>query len=158
MPASKPSIPMRGECSATALRKASRKVAQLFDEALAPCALKSTQYSILVEIARHGDDPPALQALADALVMDRSTLGHNLRPLERDELVTIVPGVDDRRRRHIALTPAGKRRLREAHAHWLTAQSHFHSVFGEESAGVLRATLLDIAYHPHLTARKSGES
>src|ERR1700754_2759041 len=85
MPPSSPPTPSRSDCSATALRKASRKVAQLFDEALAPCGLRSTQYSILVEISRHEGDPPTLQALADTLVMDRSTLGHNLRPLERDD-------------------------------------------------------------------------
>lgn len=153
-----PPIPSRSDCSATALRKASRKLAQLFDEALAPCGLRSTQYSILVEIARRAGDPPTLQALAAALVMDRSTLGHNLRPLERDELVAILPGITDRRRRHIELTPAGKRKLRTAHALWLKAQTFFHSVFGEKDAARLRATLLDIAYDHRLDALAPVES
>jgi len=150
MPPSSPPIPSRSDCSATTLRKASRKVAQLFDEALAPCGLRSTQYSILVEIARHEGNPPTLQVLADALVMDRSTLGHNLRPLERDGLVAIVPGVADRRRRHIELTSAGRRKLRAAHELWLKAQTFFHEVYGEVAAAQLRTTLLDIAYDDRL--------
>ena len=141
-----PPIPSRSDCSATALRKASRKLAQLFDESLAPCGLRSTQYSILVEISRHDADPPTLQALADALVMDRSTLGHNLRPLERDDLVAIVRGVADRRRRHIELTVAGKHKLHDAHAAWQKVQTLFNEVYGEDAAAQLRATLLDIAY------------
>jgi DNA-binding MarR family transcriptional regulator len=151
MPASPLPIPATTDCSTSTLRRASRKVAQLFDEALAPCGLRSTQYSVLIEIARHAGEPPTLQALADALVMDRSTLGHNLRPLERDELVAIVPGVADRRRRHIMLTPAGQRKLRAAYGHWQKAQARFHEVFGEAAAAKLRATLLDIAYEPRLS-------
>ena len=143
-------VPRRNDCSTTALRKASRKVSQLFDEALAPCDMKSTQYSILIEISRQGDAPTTLQALADTLVMDRSTLGHNLRPLERDGLVSIVRGEEDRRRRHILLTPAGLQRLREAYVHWQRAQEQFHQVFGEIQASELRTTLLGIAYDRRL--------
>jgi len=132
-------------CSATALRKASRRLAQLYDEALAPCGLKSTQYAILNELVRCGDAPPTMQALAALLVMDRSTLGHNLRPLERDGLLGLIPGDDDKRRRHVALSAEGKALAREAKKLWQVAQRRFHDVFGEPEAAQLRHTLLGIA-------------
>lgn len=59
-------------CCSTALRKATRRVTQLYDEALAPVGLRSTQYSILMELSRRASEAPSLKVLADALVMDRS--------------------------------------------------------------------------------------
>jgi len=150
MPTTSLPLPAPSVCSATALRKASRRVAQLYDDALAPCGLKSTQYAILVEIARHGAHPPTMQTLANALVMDRSTLGHNLRPLERDDLVALQTSSTDRRRRHIALTTTGKARMRDAKLRWQAAQDRFHDIFGVEPAAVLRETLLGIAHDERL--------
>jgi DNA-binding MarR family transcriptional regulator len=142
---SRPIVREESPCAMTALRKATRRVAQLYDEALAPCGLKSTQYSILNQLVRCGDAPPTMQELAALLVMDRSTLGHNLRPLERDGLLGLMPGVDDKRRRHVALTVEGKALAREARKRWQLAQRRFHDVFGEAEAAELRQTLLAIA-------------
>src|ERR1700744_324157 len=63
---------MNGSCSCTALRKASRRVSQLYDEALAPCGLRTTQRAILNNIKRAGT--PSIGVLAEALVMDRGAL------------------------------------------------------------------------------------
>jgi hypothetical protein len=68
-------------CNATALRKASRRPTQLYDVALEPTGLRSTQFAILAELANWSTDPPTLAQLADALATDRSSPGHNLRPL-----------------------------------------------------------------------------
>src|SRR5579871_6541159 len=65
---------LNGICSCTALRKASRRVSQLYDEALAPCGLRTTQRAILNHIRRAGT--PSIGALAEALVMDRGALTH----------------------------------------------------------------------------------
>jgi DNA-binding MarR family transcriptional regulator len=127
------------------LRKASRRVSQLYDQALGPSGLRSTQYSILAEIERRGGTPPTMRELADAMVMDRSTLGHNLRPLERDALVAIEAGEGDRRRKHVRLTPAGLERLTTAQSLWVTAQTRFEHVLGAEAAQDLRTILLGIA-------------
>ena len=93
------------ECFATAARKASRRLTQFYDEALEPSGLRSTQYAILAELARSGE-PPTLAELASTLVSDRSSVGHNLRPLTRDGYVALEPGAEDRRERRIVLTPA----------------------------------------------------
>jgi DNA-binding MarR family transcriptional regulator len=133
------------------MRKASRRLAQLYDTALAPSGLKSTQLSILGEIARRSKTPPTMQELAAELVMDRSTLGHNLRPLQRDGFVELRQDAGDRRRRYVQLTSEGQKKHAEARTYWALAQEHFLSIFGEEKSADLRTTLLDIAYDERLT-------
>ena len=134
------------------MRKASRRLAQLYDAALAPSGLKSTQLSILGEIARRNKTPPTMQELAAELVMDRSTLGHNLRPLESDGFVELRQDEGDRRRRYVQLTRDGERKHAEARTYWAVAQEHFLSVFGQERSADLRTTLLDIAYDERLSS------
>ncbi len=96
-------------CTCGSLRKASRRISQFYDAALAPVGIKSTQFSILAEVERGSiDGPLSMCELATAMVMDRSTLGHNLRPLERDDLLSLRLTLTDRRKRHVTLTKKGK--------------------------------------------------
>jgi DNA-binding MarR family transcriptional regulator len=139
-------------CNATALRMASRRLTQLYDAALEPCGLRSTQLAILSKLAHWSTDPPTLAELADALAIDRSSLGHNLRPLERDGLVVLGESAVDGRRRHIALTSKGNAKWREGVRLWRVAQERFEHVFGRSEAAALRATLLGIAHHERLAS------
>ena len=93
---------------------------------------------------------PSVQELAEELVLDRSTLGQNLRPLERDNFVTLLTDPRDRRVRLIALTKLGIAKFNEAKPYWQTAQERFEEVFGAEEAAKLRSVLLSIAYNPEL--------
>src|ERR1700682_1001883 len=95
-------------CNCTALRKATRRGSPVYDVALEPAGLKTAQRAILSHIFRSGT--PHIGQLAEALVMDRGALTHNLKPLERDGLVEITTDPDDRRNRIIALTAAGRPR------------------------------------------------
>jgi DNA-binding MarR family transcriptional regulator len=147
-------IPDASLCCATAMRKASRRLSQLYDEVYEPCGLRSTQAAILFELSRSAKKPPTMAELADAMVMDRSALGHNLRPLERDGLITLQESEEDRRRRHVLLTPVGKAKVRDALRLWQRAQDRFVEVFGEAEAASLRATLLSIAYDERLATLK----
>jgi len=135
--------PPPGSCNGTALRKATRRVSQLYDAVLAPIGLRSTQRSILMHIARAGT--PTMGDLAAALVLDRSALAHNLKPLERDRLVRVVVDPQDRRSRLVTLTEAGHAKLAESLALWQQAQSRFEEAFGEDRAGALREALAVIA-------------
>ncbi|HEY1782193.1 MAG TPA: MarR family winged helix-turn-helix transcriptional regulator [Roseiarcus sp.] len=137
------------ECFATAARKASRRLTQFYDEALAPSGLRSTQYAILAEIAR-ADEPPTLAELASALVSDRSAVGHNLRPLAREGYIALEPGARDRRERRIVLTARGQSKHGETRPLWQAAQNEFLAVCGRDQGESLRAALLDIAYDPRL--------
>ena len=96
------------QCSATAMRKATRRMIQLYDDALAPAGLRSTQYVIVDELRRKPDAPPTMGELAETLVPDRSALGHNLRPLERHSLIALVAGDADRLLRRVVLTKMGR--------------------------------------------------
>jgi DNA-binding MarR family transcriptional regulator len=138
-----------GECFVGAARKASRRLTQFYDDALAPCGLRSTQYSIFSELTRFAA-PPTLAELASALVSDRSAVGHNLRPLIRDGYLALEPGAEDRRERRIVLTPQGQSKYHEARALWQTAQNEFLAVYGKDHSERLRAALLDLAYDPRL--------
>lgn len=126
-------------CNCLALRQASRHVTQRYDEALAASGLRVTQYSILVLLKRTG--PASVQQLADELVMDRSTLGHNLRPLERERLVALQVDPKDRRARRLVLTPLGDAKLAEARPLWKAAQTRFERAYGKVASDELRALL-----------------
>ena len=103
----------RGACTCGSLRKASRRISQFYDCALAPVGIKSTQFSILAEVERRSlEGPMTMCELAAAMVMDRSTLGHNLRPLQRDELLILRLGQHDKRKRYVELTKKAKRSSR----------------------------------------------
>jgi DNA-binding MarR family transcriptional regulator len=120
------------------LRKASRRISQLYDLALAPSGLKATQHAIVAEIDR--SEPTAVGSLAEALVMDPGALAHTLKPLERDGLVRINIDPRDRRSRSITLTAGGRRRLAAADKLWVKAQHAFEEAFGEiESEAVRKA-------------------
>jgi DNA-binding MarR family transcriptional regulator len=133
------------------VRKASRRLTQFYDDALRPSGLRFTQYGLLAVINLREEAPPTLAELAKLMVMDRSAVGHNLRPLQRDGLVALLEGLQDRRERRIVLTAQGKAKYREARALWQLAQDRFHEVFGVEEARVLRAVLNGLAYDERLT-------
>jgi DNA-binding MarR family transcriptional regulator len=143
----------RDVCTCGSLRKASRRISQFYDAALAPVGIKSTQFSILAEVERGSlEGPLTMCELATAMVMDRSTLGHNLRPLERDDLLSLRLTLVDRRKRHVMLTKKGKSTLQRARRLWRTAEGRFESIFGKQHAADLRAVLLNIAGNDELNS------
>jgi DNA-binding MarR family transcriptional regulator len=150
MPKERKQAPEESTCYATAMRKASRRLTQFYDDALGRTGLRSTQLAIMAELNRRSNHRPTMAELARALVMDRSALGHNLRPLERDGLIALIEGETDRRRRHVALTSQGEAKFQEAMKLWQMAQDRFHEVFGKAEGERLRATLLGIAHDERL--------
>src|ERR1700675_4391727 len=87
------------DCNCLAIRQAARHVSQFYDQLFAPVGLRATQFAILSRLRRDG--PMTINALAGALVLDRTTLGRNILPLERDGLIEIVASPADRRRREL---------------------------------------------------------
>lgn len=129
-------------CSCSALRQAARHLTRLYDEALAPTGIGLNQYSILAKVDRQGE--PSVQQLAALLVMDRSTLGHLLRPLERRGLLTVRPSASDGRKRVVALTPEGGALLGSARPLWKSAEERFQAGFGQDEAAGLRALMRQV--------------
>lgn len=126
------------ECNCLALRQAARHVSQIYDSHLAAVGLKGTQYSILAKLNRLG--PLSINELAKSMVMDRTTLGRAVRPLQRDKFLTIGAG-DDGRTRRLTLTAAGQTKLKAAAAQWREAQKKFELAFGVGESAELRTTL-----------------
>jgi DNA-binding MarR family transcriptional regulator len=135
-------------CNCLALRQAARHVTQFYDQFLASSGLRATQYSILARLDRKG--PLTINALAAELVMDRTTLGRNILPLEREGLIAVGPGQTDKRRKELRLTVSGSARFRTAFDRWQEAQARFEKTFGVERAGQLRSLLHDVATEPAL--------
>jgi len=131
------------ECNCFAMRAAARHLSQSYDRFLAPSRLRTTQFSILARLRRRG--PLTINALAEDMVMDRTTLGRNILPLERDGLISIEPTASDRRAKELRLTKAGEKRLQAALKGWSQAQARFETVFGAERAGDLRKLLRAVA-------------
>jgi DNA-binding MarR family transcriptional regulator len=149
-----PAAAPRTSCFCGSLRRASRRLSQFYDMTLAPTGIKSTQYSILTELERGSSrGAVTMSELAAAMVMDRSTLGHNLRPLQRDELLILRPSRGDHRRRYVELTTKGRALLLRARRSWRRAETRFEKIFGKESAAKLRAVLLSIANNTELNVR-----
>jgi DNA-binding MarR family transcriptional regulator len=131
-----------GVCNNTALRKAARRVTRFYDACLADTGIRSTQYAILSVLASRG--AATMATLADALSMDRATLGHNLRPLERDGLIHIRVGQQDRREREVTLSRRGVEQEARGRAAWDTAQKHFEDAFGKTEALAMRRMMAQV--------------
>lgn len=131
-------------CACFNLRKASRAVTQLFDEVLQPTGLRSTQLVILLAAALF--ERASVSQLARELVMDRSTLTRNLRPLIAAGLLELSAGKDGREKQ-VELTAKGRKSLVKALPVWAGAQQAFVDHVGaarweELHAGLTRVSAL----------------
>ena len=104
--------PIQGAESA---RRAAGRLTAFYDEALAPAGLRVTQFSLMRAVMRL--ERPTISGLAEATGLDRSTLGRNLRVLQRQGLLRLGPGKDERTR-VVAMTDAGRMVMDAATPHW----------------------------------------
>ena len=130
-------------CNCLAVRQAARHITQFYDQFLASSGLRTTQFSILARLRRLG--PMTINALAAEMVMDRTTLGRNILPLERDGLIAIQQGSRDRRSKELRVTEAGETRFRAGMKGWVQAQRQFERAFGAERTADMRALLHSVA-------------
>lgn len=124
-------------CTCFHLRRATRRVTQIYDHELAAVGLSLNQYTIL---RRTQKAPRILGELAEELGMDRTTLTRNLRPLLEAGLLGEARG-EDARQRLIALSDAGRARLKAAVPHWQHAQQRIDAAFGTEAVARLHLEL-----------------
>ncbi len=129
-------------CTCFGLRKAARAVTQIYDRALKPSGLRATQFSLLFAAERSG--PRAIGELAELLVMDRTTLTRNLKPLLDRGLLESVAGAD-RRRRPVAITAKGRAALARALPYWREAQARLAGSLGRSRWWRLLGDLRDTA-------------
>jgi len=77
--------------------------------------------------------------------MDRTTLGRNILPLERDGLIAVEQGSSDRRSKELRVTKAGEARFRPGVKGWVQAQRQFEKAFGAKRTADMRALLHAVA-------------
>ncbi|WP_294057680.1 MarR family winged helix-turn-helix transcriptional regulator [Sphingomonas sp.] len=128
-----------GPCLCTALRKASRAVTRVYDEALHPAGMTTVQFAILRHIARAETVP--LSRLADQLVLERTSLYRTLEPLERRGWVTVAAGAG--KAKLALLTPAGAAVLDSAVERWEGTQQRMTEALGEARWAELRTLLAE---------------
>jgi len=141
---------LASQCLCTNLRRAARGVSRHYDGALDGFGINVAQYSLLCNLQRL--DQPSISSLAEAMGLDRSTLGRNLRvlegeglvKLEGEGLVRLVEG-DDLRNRLVMLTEDGEARLAAALPAWEAAQQKLIDQLGAEKRETLLALLDELA-------------
>ena len=104
----------------TRVRRAARVVGNYYDLNLKSVGLKGTQFTLLNAVFLNPSI--TITQLADLLLLNRTTLNRNLKPLERQGLVHTSPG-KDQRTRVLKLTQEGRSILQQALPLWLNAQS-----------------------------------
>jgi DNA-binding MarR family transcriptional regulator len=118
-----------GSCASFNFRRAARAVTSLYDRAFEPFGIRSTQFSILVGIAK--TQPTSISALSDLLVIDRTTLTRSLRLLKNQGLLS-VSDPSTKRQRFLTLTSKGERTLATSLPAWRKAQDRFVQSLGPD--------------------------
>ena len=118
-----------GSCASFNFRKAARAVTRLYDQAFEPFGIRSTQFSILIGIAK--TQPTSISALSDLLVIDRTTLTRSLGLLKKQGLLSISER-SIKRQRFLRLTPKGERTLAATLPAWRKAQDRFVQTLGAD--------------------------
>ena len=116
-----------GSCGSFNLRRTARAVTRFYDLAFQDCRIRSTQFTILVSIAKK--KPISIGALADLLVIDRTTLTRSLRLLKKEGLVAVSER-STMRQRFLTLTPQGEQMLERSLPYWRKAQERFVQALG----------------------------
>lgn len=120
---------MTAACLCLQLRKATRKIGARYDAALAPVGINIAQFSLLRTIARR--QPISLTELGRKLELDRSTMGRNVRVIEKLGLVELGRG-EDQREATVALSDRGRDVLRVAEPLWAHCQEEVGQRLGTD--------------------------
>ena len=124
-----PDLTGTSACAAYQFRRTSRAVARLYDAAIAPSGLRSTQFAILTAVAKL--QPISMSRVGEILVIDAATMTRSLRLLQKDGLIEIAPrGV--RRQRLLTLTLKAEKALAVAVPLWREMQARFVASLGRE--------------------------
>jgi DNA-binding MarR family transcriptional regulator len=117
-------------CACGSMRKAARAITLLYDNAFKSTGLLSTQFTVLHSIYK--SDAIRISDLAARLGMDRTTLTRNLAILEREGLIKISEG-KDQRTRNVTATQKGRGAVTRAIPLWNEVQDKVKQKMGGSS-------------------------
>jgi DNA-binding MarR family transcriptional regulator len=126
------------ECTCFRIRRAARRVTQIYTRHLAPTGLKISQFSLLGHVC--GQGPVTIGRLAELLSTDRTTLTRNLAPLLKLDLVARAES-GDRRRHELVATAAGRALFRRAMPLWAAAEQEVRDAMGPRLTAELHGTI-----------------
>ncbi|MGH6827812.1 MAG: MarR family winged helix-turn-helix transcriptional regulator [Rhizomicrobium sp.] len=129
------------DCHCLGLRRAARRVSNLYDQELQSSGLRATQFAILALVNEL--EEVSVGDVSERLGLDRTTAGKNLKPLEKAGLIGVAPANGDRRIRAVRLTRQGVSVLKEAVPLWRRAQCRFEAANGAKAAQ-LKAMLKEL--------------
>jgi DNA-binding MarR family transcriptional regulator len=132
---------MAAECPAFRVRQASRVLAKLFDDELARSGLQSSQLAVLAAAALSGNSGATMSRLAQAVLMDRTTLTRSLRPLERAGLLRVTRQKGDARTKIVVITGSGERMIETLFPVWQRVLKKIETSIGAEMLNELHARL-----------------
>ena len=137
-------------CACVNVRRASRAITKIYDQALESSGLKLTQFSLLKNIEAYG--PLNISALGKLLVLDRTTLVRNLKLLETAGFIENTPSPDPRERQ-VSITEHGRQTVKRAMPQWREVQRQLSCHIGAEQLQVLGrlVTSLEGLAHGHDT-------
>lgn len=118
-----------GYCASLNFRRTSRRVTRMYDIAMQESGVRSTQFALLVGIAKL--QPVTMGALAQVLMLDRSTLTRSLRLLEKERMIEISKRAT-MRQRFLKLTHSGEKALQRSLPLWRTAHARFIEAIGPD--------------------------
>ncbi len=134
---------VRDDCLCLHVQRAARALARRFDDALRPVGLTQGQFSLLMSLNR--PMPPTIGDVSTLLVLDRTTLTANLKPLERRAFIKVKVDAKDRRSRRLILTAAGRAALVAAAPIWKRAHAQTERLLRSTNADSLRKSLRELS-------------
>lgn len=130
--------PFDDPCSCFYMRRAARMLTRQYAETMKAAGLKSSQFSILSILSHHGQ--LTISELAEKMGLERTSLSRNLRPMEKDGLISISDELE-KRRRYIQLSSQGKAAYKKALPLWNKAQLQFQEQMGVQELKKLKTLL-----------------
>lgn len=131
-----------GYCASLNFRRTTRAVTRMYDSAMQESGVRSTQFAILVAIAKI--QPVAMGTLSEVLTIDRTTLTRSLKLLQKEGMITISKR-SEMRQRFLELTPAGEKALQRSLPLWRKAHAQFVAALGTDYWLAMRSELERIA-------------
>ncbi len=144
---------MANTCVCFSIRRAARAVTRMYDDALRPAGIRSTQLALLNAVRLIG--PMSVTRLAAAVVIDRTTLTRSLSLLEGEGLVRIEAGAD-LREKIVMLTDSGSAKLEQAFPMWAAAQAGAERMLGPENMARLQEILRGLVGATRKTGRRGS--
>ncbi len=126
---------MRQHCLGARVRRLSRIINKIYDDAMRPHGLKGPQMTLLGIISRFG--PIRSGDLEEILQIEQSTLSRNLNRMAAKGWLHVVPG-DDARVQALRTTANGRQKFLQAFPAWEEAQGKAADLLGEEGVTHLR--------------------